>query len=78
MQYEWLTPAEAADYLRVTPQTLSKWRSRQVKTIPNIPYSKINQRVYYRKSDLDQFLEKNKQTPGDDHVNPTTKTETTS
>ncbi len=48
-----LTPQETADYLGVSPDTLSVWRcvGRY-----NIPFIKVGRLVKYRKSALDTFL----------------------
>jgi len=49
------TPAEAAEYLGVTENTLSVWRcvGRY-----NIPFIKVGRLVKYRKSALDAFLKR--------------------
>lgn len=52
-----LTTTEAASYLRLSPRTLDNWRSR--KTGP--AYVKLGDRVLYRKSDLDSWLEQQRQ-----------------
>lgn len=49
------TPAEAAEYIGVTENTLSVWRcvGRY-----NIPFIKVGRLVKYRKSALDAFLKR--------------------
>lgn len=51
---ELLTRKEAAQYLRLKPNTLAVWLS--TKRV-NIPCVKIGGRVMYRKQDLDKFIE---------------------
>jgi excisionase family DNA binding protein len=43
----------AAAYLGVTPGTLAVWRSTRRY---NIPYVKVGSLVYYRRSELDEWL----------------------
>lgn len=45
---------EAADFLTISPGTLSVWRSTQRY---NIPFVKVGRRVRYRQTDLDKWLE---------------------
>ena len=52
---ELLTNEQAAAYLGVSPQTLCVWRSVGRY---NLPFLKIGRLVRYRKSDLDDWLEK--------------------
>lgn len=49
-----LTPKEAADYIGVTVQTLSVWRS--TRRYP-LPFVKAGSKVFYRRSALERFLE---------------------
>jgi len=49
-----LSPKEAADYIGVTVQTLSVWRSTQ--RYP-LPFVKSGAKVFYRRSALEKFLE---------------------
>lgn len=50
---ELLTTAEAATYLRLKPQTLTKWRSHG-----KGPYFvRIGGNVFYRLAELDQYVE---------------------
>ena len=46
---------EAANYIGVKPGTLAVWRSTKRY---KIPFIKVGRLVKYRKSDLDDFLEK--------------------
>ena len=52
---EWYTRREAAEYLKVSAQTLANWAVDESITLP---YYKVGKKVQYRKSDLDEFLEK--------------------
>ena len=48
--------SEAAAYLGIRPATLKTWRcTRKVQ----IPFVKIGDRVVYRQTDLDRFLDAN-------------------
>jgi excisionase family DNA binding protein len=49
-----LTTAEAAAYLRTTRGTLEVWRSTKRYAIP---YVKRGRNVFYRRADLDRWLE---------------------
>lgn len=53
---EHLTTEEAANILGLMPGTLNDWRSDQIKNQP--PYRKIGGFVWYRKSALDAWIEK--------------------
>jgi excisionase family DNA binding protein len=53
---ELLSRAEAAAYLGVAKQTLAIWKCSKRY---DLKYVKIGRLVKYRKSDLDQFIEKN-------------------
>ena len=51
---EYLTRDEAAEYLRVSPRTISDWQARRL-----IPYIKTGRRcVRYRRQDLDAAMGK--------------------
>ncbi len=50
---ELLNEQQAADFLGVSPGTLSVWRS--TKRYP-LPYLKVGRLVKYRRSDLEQWL----------------------
>lgn len=52
------TRSQAAQYLQLSPATLATWACTHRH---NIPYIKLGRCVRYRKVDLDQFLERNKQ-----------------
>jgi excisionase family DNA binding protein len=58
-QQDRLTNQEAASYLGVKPETLDVWRSCGRYSVP---FAKIGRRVFYRKSDLDTFIESRIQT----------------
>tara|TARA_R100000808_G_C2096195_1_gene114833 strand:- start:493 stop:702 length:210 start_codon:yes stop_codon:yes gene_type:complete len=54
MEYHYMTTAEAADYLRIKPDTLKVWRHRSTgpryfKPSPGL--------VRYRRQDLDAWIE---------------------
>lgn len=51
-----MTPAEVAAELGINPQTLEKWRctGRHGK---NLPHYKIGRRVFYRRADVERFIE---------------------
>lgn len=52
MTEELLSAKEAAEYLKVSPSTLQAWRFYG----KHLDYIKPAGKVYYRKSDLDAFL----------------------
>ncbi|QDF75936.1 MULTISPECIES: helix-turn-helix domain-containing protein [Shewanella] len=54
-----LSNKEAANYLGVKPETMDVWRST---SRYSIPFCKIGRKVFYRKSDLDAFIESRTQT----------------
>jgi excisionase family DNA binding protein len=56
-----MTPQQAADYLGVKASTLGIWRCRR--SYP-IPFVKVGSKVYYRKADLDEFLQSRTQNRG--------------
>lgn len=49
-----LTREEAAEMLRIKPQTLAKWASHGRY---QLPYTKIGKAVRYRRSDIVAFIE---------------------
>jgi len=49
---QWLTTAEAADYLRVTPRTMQNYRDQGI-----ISFSQIGSKIYYKTSDLEDYLQ---------------------
>lgn len=54
MSGEKLNSEEAAHYLGVTKETLANWRSSKRF---RIPYYKAGRLVYYRKTDIDAWIE---------------------
>lgn len=58
-QHDNLTTAEAADYLRQGQRTLLRWRALRI----GPPWCKAGQRVLYRKTDIDAWLEAQRRTP---------------
>lgn len=57
-----LTRQEAADYIGKKKSTLDNWASSGY---GDLPYYKLGGSVYYRRSDLDAWLEKQKRTHTD-------------
>lgn len=53
LQSPYLTPAEAAEYLRITPKALATWRSQGNGKGPD--YFKFGSRVAYCIADLDRW-----------------------
>ena len=58
VQSELLTPEEASGYMGLTVGTLANWRNLKRY---DLPFIKVGKRGYvrYRKSDIDEFLERN-------------------
>ncbi|WP_019593009.1 helix-turn-helix domain-containing protein [Thioalkalivibrio sp. ALM2T] len=54
-----LTPEQAAEYLRLSPRTLIRWRNMR----KGPPWVKAGRRVIYRRGDLDAWLEQRTQMP---------------
>lgn len=54
-----LTRKEAAQYLGVSASTLANWASTKTFVLP---YFRVGKAVRYRKSDLDEFIQKSKVT----------------
>lgn len=52
MDKDYMTSAEAREYLRVGKNTLLKFRRL------GLPFVKVARKVLYRKSDIDAFMEK--------------------
>ena len=48
-----MTPAEAAEFLNVQPQTLAVWRSANRYALP---YCKVGNAIRYRITDLESWL----------------------
>ena len=48
-----LTREEAADFLKVRPQTLAAWASARRY---DLPYVRVGSRARYRQSDLEKFV----------------------
>jgi len=56
-----LSSDEAAKYLGLSVNTLAAWRTRAINNVgywKHIPWVKERNRIYYRKSDLKDFLRK--------------------
>lgn len=56
-----LSPADAAAFLCIAPQTLAVWRCE--KRYP-LPYVKVGTRVRYRVRDLEQFVASRREAAG--------------
>lgn len=56
MSQVYLSAIQAANYLGVTLDTLSKWRNRKI----GPSYFKIGRRVQYHIADLDEWRERQK------------------
>ncbi len=54
VQKEWLTNKEVCEMLSITLKTMQNYRDKGI-----IPFSKIGSKLYYRKSDINSFLESN-------------------
>lgn len=54
-----LTTEELAEILHTSWRTLARWRSERI----GPPYVRAGHRILYRRSDVDEWLEKNKQEP---------------
>ena len=54
-----LTPAEVAELLGVSVQTLAVWRSVERYALP---YVKVGARVRYRPADIERFIEQSLET----------------
>ena len=48
---QWLSPAETAEHIGVSPKTLESWRSRGA----GPPFVRVGSRVRYRPTDLDMW-----------------------
>lgn len=56
MSHDYITAVQAANYLGVTLDTLSKWRSRKI----GPAYYKVGRRVQYLIADLEDWRERQK------------------
>jgi excisionase family DNA binding protein len=54
LQSDLLTREEASAYLRIPLGTLDNWRSTR---IVRVPFYKVGGRVFYKRKDLDAFLQ---------------------
>jgi len=63
-----LLTSSAATYIGVTRKTLE--RDRRHGTLGAIPFLRINSRIFYRKRDLDQFLDDHLEVPSAPTSNP--------
>jgi excisionase family DNA binding protein len=54
MSHDRLSADEAAEYLGLKYQTLAAWRSNKRH---QIPFLKVGSKVFYRRSDLERWLE---------------------
>ena len=51
-----MTPKQVAEFLNIPEATLAVWRSTKRF---NLPFFKLGHHVRYRRSDLEQFIERN-------------------
>lgn len=58
---ELIDEKEASGYLNLSPKTLQAWRSAKKKKQPR--YHKLGRRVYYKYSDLDDFITERQEGP---------------
>ncbi|WP_293613022.1 helix-turn-helix domain-containing protein [Ponticaulis sp.] len=53
------TLSEAAEFLKISTKTLNRWDQQRI----GPPRTKIGQTVYYQKSDIWDWIDRNKRTP---------------
>ncbi len=53
LKLNWVDSVQAMQILNISKRTLHQWRSRGV-----LPYSRIQGKLYYKVSDLENLLEK--------------------
>ncbi len=53
---DFLPREEAAEYIRISPKTLAFW-AHSGKHRDELPFARIGKRAYYRRADLDRWLE---------------------
>ncbi len=51
---DWIDSYDVTTKMRISPRTLQRWRISGM-----IPYSRVNGKCYYRKSDIIDLLNKN-------------------
>lgn len=51
---DWIDSYDVTTKMRISPRTLQRWRISGM-----IPYSRVNGKCYYRKSDIIHLLNKN-------------------
>ncbi len=56
-----ITTEQAAAYMGISPLTLHAWRRQGIKSIP---YYMVGDLIRYRRSDIDNYLERCKIEPG--------------
>lgn len=59
LKYNLLSVTEAAEYLGLKKRTLDIWRSTKQR---EIPFQKVGGRIFYRLDDLDDFINRNRNT----------------
>jgi transcriptional regulator with XRE-family HTH domain len=60
-----LSVDDVAELLGIAPSTLSKWRQTGT---PDLPYLRINGRIRYRASDVDEFIDDAEEAALDDEA----------
>lgn len=59
---DWMPGTVVCDMLNISPRTLEHWRADL-----RIPYSKVNGKCYYRRSDIERLLHQNLHRKEDRH-----------
>ena len=63
-QKDILDRKEAAAFLRIGKNTLAAWACRRF----GPPFVRVGRRIVYRRSDLNQWLDSHRCSPGDPHT----------
>ncbi len=59
----WITSKQLAEYLSISVSTVSKLR------ISKVPYYKLGGKVYFKKHEIDEWIEKTRHKSGSDYLN---------
>jgi len=62
-----MTREQAAEYIGVSPSTLADWAHTGRR---ELPYYQLGRKVFYMKSDLDEFIESLRQTKASAAASP--------
>ncbi|WP_394705882.1 helix-turn-helix transcriptional regulator [uncultured Hyphomonas sp.] len=52
MKHDLVSPAEAAQILKVSPRTIERWRTLSL----GPPHVRLGRRVWYRRERLDEYI----------------------